>query len=81
MEKKRYDESFHKQFNESIRSGDIIVIDANTLLNADGRMVTSRVYTYLFDDETQEYYRVKLSSYEYNQKYGKKVLEFFRRNR
>lgn len=75
-ESQKNNESFHKRFNASIRSGDIIVIDANTLLYTDGRMETSRAYTYLFDEETQEFNCVPLSSYEYYKKNGKVFLRF-----
>ncbi len=64
----------HDQLNASIRRGEVIVIDNNTLLYSDGRLVTSRVFSYLFDEETQEFNRVPFSKDEYYKKHGKGLL-------
>jgi hypothetical protein len=78
-ESQRINKSVHEQFNDSIRAGEIVVLTHDTLQYADGSTETSRVYNYIFDEETGDYHRVALSREEYYKKHGRGILGFFRR--
>ena len=80
-ESHRINKSLHQQFNEAVQSGEITVLDVNTLQYPDGRTEVSRIYSYIFDDTTGEWHRVAVSRDEYYQKHGKGVLRFFKRNK